>query len=286
MKKIYLRNKKIDTIFKWTALFATSIGIIVLVILLTNVFIDGAQRIDMDFIKNLPSRRAHRAGIFIPLVDTIYLMILTIILVLPLGIGAAVYLEEYSKKSKFTKIIEINISNLAGVPSVIYGMLGLSIFVNYLGFGRSLISGAMTLSLLVLPIVIIASREAIRAIPGTLREASLALGATQWQTIWHQILPASMPGILTGAILAISRAIGETAPLIVVGAMSYVAFLPEKLTDEFTAMPMQIYNWISRPQADFHENAAAAILVLLFLMLLLNSVAIFLRHKFQRRIKW
>lgn len=214
------------------------------------------------------------------------MMSLTAAISFPIGLGAGIYLEEYTKKSWFTKLVEINISNLAGVPSIIYGLLGLGIFVRVCGFERSLLSGALTLTLLILPIIITTTREALKAIPISLREASFALGATQWQTIYGQVLPVAMPGILTGTILALSRAIGETAPLIAIGALTYIAFLPHTVFDPFTVLPIQIFNWVSRPQHGFSTNAAAAIIVLLFVTLLMNSSAIYIRRRFQGRIKW
>ena len=202
---------------------------------------------------------------------------------MPIGIGAAIYLEEYGKRGRMARLIEINIANLAGVPSIIYGLLGLGLFVRTLGLGRSLIAGAATLALLVLPVVILSTREALRTVPNSLREGSYALGATKWQTIWTQVLPMAMPGILTGLILALSRAIGETAPLITIGAITYVPFLPDGLSSPFTVLPIQIFNWVSRPQAEFLRNAAAAILVLLVLLLTMNAVAIWLRDRYQKQ---
>jgi phosphate transport system permease protein len=202
---------------------------------------------------------------------------------LPLGVAAAIYLEEYGTRSRLSRLIEINIANLAAVPSIIYGLLGLGLFVRSLGLGRSLIAGAATLALLVLPVVILSTREALRAVPMSLREGSYALGATRWQTIWHQVLPVALPGILTGLILALSRAIGETAPLITIGALTYVPFVPDSLSSPFTVMPIQIFNWVSRPQVAFVHNAAAGILVLLALLLTMNAAAIWLRDRYQKQ---
>jgi phosphate transport system permease protein len=213
-------------------------------------------------------------------------MVLTAFFSFPLGLGAGIYLEEYAKKNWFTKLIEINIANLAGVPSIIYGLLGLGVFVRILHLDRSILTGALTLTLLILPIIITTTRESLKSIPFSIREASLALGATQWQTILWQVLPVAMPGILTGTILALSRAIGETAPLIAIGALTYIAFLPHSVFDPFTVLPIQVFNWVSRPQQGFATNAAAAIIVLLLITLIMNSIAIYLRHRFQRRIKW
>ena len=203
---------------------------------------------------------------------------------MPLGVGAAIHLEEYGGRGRLSRIIEINIANLAGVPSIIYGLLGLGLFVRVMGMGPSVLAGACTLALLALPVIIISTREALRAVPKSLREGSYALGATKWQTIWYQVLPAAFPGILTGLILALSRAIGETAPLITIGALTYVPFLPSDIWSPFTVLPIQIFNWVSRPQAAFAENAAAGIIVLLVLLLVMNAVAIVLRDRFQRRL--
>ena len=280
------KNKTINYVFQIHALIAIIIGFVFLGIMLVDIFTDGVGRINWEFITNFPSRRPSRAGILSAMVGTFWMMGLTAVFSFPLGIGAAIYLEEYAKKSWFTKLIEINISNLAGVPSIIYGLLGLGIFVRICGLERSLLSGALTLTLLILPIIITATRETLRAIPNSIREASYALGATQWQTIYGQVLPVALPGILTGTILALSRAVGETAPLIAIGALTYIAFLPHGVFDPFTVMPIQIFNWVSRPQHGFATNAAAAIIVLLVITLIMNSVAIYVRRKFQRRIKW
>ncbi len=273
-----------ERLFVWTSLGAVLIPLAILAVLITDVAVDAIGRLDMGFLTNYPSRRAGQAGILPALVGSLYLIGLTALITLPLGIGAAIYLEEYDQKSRFATFIEINIANLAGVPSIIYGLLGLGIFVNALGLGRSLIAGALTLALLVMPIVIMATREALRAVPGDLREAAIGLGATKWQVIRQVVLPQAAPGILTGTILAVSRAIGETAPLIVVGAWTYITFLPDGLDAEFTALPIQIYNWVSRPQAAFAQNAAAGIVVLLTVMLAINLVAVVLRNRAQKRI--
>ena len=224
------------------------------------------------------------AGILPALVGSVYVIGLTGIIALPLGVGAAIYLEEYGTDSWLAQIIEVNIANLAGVPSIIYGLLGLELFVRASGMGRSVIAGACTMALLILPIIIIASREALRTVPFSLREGSLALGASRWQTIWQVVLPMAFPGILTGSILAMSRAIGETAPLIMMGALTYIAFLPTGLDSPFTVLPIQIFNWVSRPQHGFIADAAAGIMVLLVTLLLLNALAIYLRNRLQRRI--
>ena len=244
---------------------------------------DGAGRLSWQFVTSYPSRFADQAGIYAALVGSVFVISLTGAIAVPLGVAAAIYLEEYGRRGRMARIIEINIANLAGVPSVIYGLLGLGLFVRGLRMGPSVLAGASTLALLVLPVVIISTREAIRAVPKSLREGSYALGATQWQTIQRQVLPAALPGILTGVILALSRAIGETAPLITIGALTFIPFAPDSLSSPFTVLPIQIYNWVSRPQAAFTENAAAGIIVLLALLLVMNAVAIVLRDRFQRR---
>jgi len=251
--------------------------------LLYEVLRDGLGRLSWAFLTSYPSRRAEDAGILAALVGSVFVIGITAAIAVPLGVGAAVHLEEYGGRGRFSRLVEINIANLAGVPSIIYGLLGLGLFVRALNMERSVLAGASTLALLVLPVVIISTREALRAVPKSLREASYALGATRWQTIWHQVLPAAFPGILTGLILALSRAIGETAPLITIGALTYVPFLPTDVWSPFTVLPIQIFNWVSRPQAAFAENAAAGIIVLLVLLLAMNAVAIVLRDRFQRR---
>ncbi len=264
----------------WLAL-ALPLGL--LLFLLGDVFVTALGRLDWSFLTSFPSRRASSAGILPAVVGSVYLVGLTALIALPLGTAAAIYLEEYRGESRLAGFIELNIANLAGVPSILYGLLGLEVFVRTLGLGRSLIAGAATLALLVLPIVIMASREALRTVPQGLREAALALGATRWQTTRRVVLPMALPGILTGAILSISRAIGETAPLIVIGAVTYISFLPTGLDSAFTALPLQIFNWVSRPQEAFRTNAAAGIVVLLATLLLLNAVAIFVRNRAQKR---
>jgi len=250
--------------------------------LIFDVARDGIGRLSWQFLTSYPSRRASQAGIYPALIGSIYIILLTAVIAVPLGIGAAIYLEEYEKRGRLARLIEINIANLAGVPSIIYGLLGLGLFVRFFGMGRSVLAGSCTLALLVLPTVIISTREALRAVPPSLREGSYALGATKWQTIQHQVLPAALPGLLTGLILALSRAIGETAPLITIGALTYVPFIPDGLWSPFTVMPIQIFNWVSRPQAAFAENAAAGILLLLLLLLTMNAVAIVVRDRFQK----
>jgi len=266
------------------------LALVVLAVLLFRVFYDGWSRLGWTFLSSYPSRFPERAGILPSLVGTVYVMLLTALFAFPLGVAGAIYLEEYTGSGGavsrwLSRAIEVNIANLAGVPSIIYGLLGLAIFVRFFALGRSLLAGGLTLALLVLPVVIISSREALRTVPFSIREASYALGATRWETIRHQVLPMAMPGILTGTILALSRAIGETAPLVAIGALTYVAFLPENVLSPFTALPIQIFSWISRPQSGFHTNAAAAIAVFLPILLLMNGFAIWLRHRYQKKLQ-
>ena len=283
MSATALRRHAGDRLLGLFGLLAMLLGLVALGTLLYDIARDGLGRLSWQFISSYPSRRAEQAGILPALIGSIYVIGITTLIAVPLGVGAALHLEEYGTRGRLSRIIEINISNLAGVPSIIYGLLGLGLFVRILGMGRSVLAGACTLALLVLPVIIISTREALRAVPKSLREGSYALGATRWQTIWHQVLPAAFPGILTGLILALSRAIGETAPLITIGALTYVPFLPSDLFSPFTVLPIQIFNWVSRPQAAFAENAAAGIVVLLLLLLAMNAVAIVLRDRFQRR---
>ncbi len=277
-------SKTREHIFVSLCLGAIALPLIVLLVLIGDVVMDGAERIGWDFLTSYPSRKPELAGILPALVGSVYVIGLTGIIALPLGVGAAIYLEEYGTDSWLAQIIEVNIANLAGVPSIIYGLLGLELFVRASGMGRSVIAGACTMALLILPIIIIASREALRTVPFSLREGALALGASRWQTIWQVVLPMAFPGILTGSILAMSRAIGETAPLIMMGALTYIAFLPTGLDSPFTVLPIQIFNWVSRPQHGFIADAAAGIMVLLVTLLLLNALAIYLRNRLQRRI--
>jgi len=273
-----------DLAFQVVALLVLLIALAALGALIFDVVRDGIGRLSWDFITGYPSRRASRAGIFPALTGSVFIILLTAAFALPIGVAAAIYLEEYGKRNFVARAIEINITNLSAVPSIIYGLLGLGVFVRVMGMGRSVLAGASTLALLALPVVILSTREALRAVPGSIREGSYALGATKWQTIWHQVLPIATPGILTGLILALSRAIGETAPLITMGALTYVSFLPNSLGSPFTVLPIQIFNWTSRPQQDFHANAAAGILVLMALLLTMNAVAIWLRDRYQRKV--
>lgn len=273
---------------KLFALFCASVtwlGTALLAVLLYQVSVEGFRWLDMQFITSFPSRFPEKAGIKSALVGTLYLIGLVAIISIPIGVATALYLEEFSKKNRLNRLIELNIANLAGVPSIVYGIIGLAVFVRGMNLERSLLSGALTMSLLILPVIIIASREAIKTVPMSIRHAAFALGATRWQTAWSHVLPASFPGILTGVILALSRAIGETAPLIMIGGLTYVAFLPEGPMDSFTALPIQIYNWVSRPQQEFHQLAAAGIIVLLVTLLMMNAIAIFIRHKAEKKLK-
>lgn len=292
-------NRLYDRAFSWIGLFVTIFGIGVLLVLLVKTLIDGLPRLDWEFLTNFPSRKPERAGALSAWVGTLVVMAVTVVVAFPLGVAAATYLEEFARKNKLTELVEINIANLAAVPSIIYGLLGLELFVRAMRLDRSIISGALTLAILVLPLIIVATREALRAIPTNIREASYALGATKWQTVRNQVLPAAMPAILTGTILAISRAIGEAAPLITIGALTYVAFLPSSpvtsdfpfisfrwLFDPFTVLPIQIFNWVSRPQRGFFATAAAGIILLLVIVFLLNGIATYLRHKYEKRVRW
>jgi phosphate transport system permease protein len=272
-----------DVAFQVLALVVLVVALASLGALIWDIVSDGAGRLSWDFIRSFPSGRAAQAGIWPALVGSILVIVVTAMLAVPVGVAAAIYLEEYGGRSWVARVIELNITNLAAVPSIIYGLLGLGLFVRMMGMGRSVLAGASTLALLVLPVVILSTREALRAVPGSLREGSYALGATKWQTIWHQVLPVAAPGILTGLILALSRAIGETAPLIIAGAVTFVTFAPDSIWSPFTVLPIQIFNWISRPQTAFHTNAAAGILVLVLLLLSMNATAIWLRDRYQKK---
>jgi len=281
---IKARHRKAE-LFRMFCAGVTWMGAGLLAILLIQVTVDGIKWLDYQFLTSFPSRFPYKAGVKSALVGTLWLIVMIAMVSIPIGVATALYLEELSRKGKFAKLIEINISNLAGVPSIVYGIIGLAIFVRGLGLERSLLSGALTMSLLILPVIIIASREAIKTVPMSIRQAAFALGATRWQTAWAHVLPASFPGILTGVILALSRAIGETAPLIMIGALTYVAFLPEGPMDSFTALPIQIFNWVSRPQQEFHELAAGGIIVLLIVLLTMNATAIFIRQKTEKKLQ-
>jgi phosphate transport system permease protein len=278
-------RRRADLLFQAAALAVLVVALSALAVLVGTVWSDGIARLDWQFLTSFPSRRAESAGIYHAIAGSFYVIALTAALALPIGVAAAVYLEEYGGRSRVARFIELNIANLAAVPSIIYGLLGLGLFVRAMGMGRSVLAGAATLALLALPVVILSTREALRTVPSSIREGSYALGATKWQTIWYQVLPMALPGILTGLILALSRAIGETAPLITIGALTYIPFAPDSLWSPFTVLPIQIFNWVSRPQAAFQENAAAGILVLLALLLTMNAIAIVLRDRFQRKVR-
>lgn len=299
LKRNIARRKLYDKVFAVLGVICLLLAVGTLCALLVDLAIDGVQRFAPHFFFNFPSRFADKAGILSAWVGSLIVILVTALSAVPLGVAAGLYLEEYAGKNWFTNIIEVNISNLAGVPSIIYGLMALGLFVYQFGFGQSVLTAGLTLGLLILPIVIISTRESIRAIPGSIREAAYALGATKWQTIRHHVLPYSTGGILTGVIIGVSRALGESAPLITIGALTFIAFLPpppvtgtfpfisfEWLKSPFTVLPIQIFNWVSRPQQAFHLNAAAAGLVVMSMTLALNGVAIYIRYRFRRRIKW
>jgi len=282
---------RVERLFQITAFLSTLVALIVLAMLLGDVLIDGLPRLNWHFLTSFPSRLPAKAGILSPLVGTIWLLVLTALVAIPTGVGAGIFLEEFAANTRLARLIEINIGNLAAVPSIIYGLLALQVFVRWMEpitGGRSVLSGGLTLALLVLPIIIVATREALRSVPSSIRQAGFALGTTRWQVVRDHVLPVATPGILTGTILALSRAIGETAPLVTIGALTFIAFLPpinpliDGLHSPFTALPIQIYNWVSRPQPEFQTNAAAAIIVLMTVLLLMNAAAIYLRNRTQQ----
>lgn len=283
--KTLTHRHRIARTFRLLCAVVTWIGVLVLAILLFHVGREGISWLDAQFLTSFPSRFPERAGIKSALWGTVWLIGFTACFSIPLGVASAIYLEEYTRNGWLSRFIEINISNLAGVPSIVYGVLGLVLFVRWFALGRSVLAGSLTMSLLILPIIIIASREAIRAVPNSIRLASFALGATRWQTTRHHVLTEALPGILTGVILALSRAIGETAPLIMIGALTYVAFVPEGPMDAFTALPIQIFNWAARPQSDFHQLAASGIIVLLIVLILTNTAAVVIRYRAERKHK-
>ncbi len=280
--RLSLRTR-LGAVFAVVCLLATLVGVVVLAVLLVDIFRSGASRLNATFLNGIPSRFPDRAGVKPALVGSAWILVLTAIIGFPLGVGTAIWLEEYAPESRFKQFVETNIANLAGVPSIVYGILGLAVFVRALSLGRTLLSAALTLTLLVLPVIIIASQEAIKAVPNTIRLGAYALGATRWEAIRHQVLPLALPGILTGTILAVSRAVGEAAPVIMVGALGFIAFVPWSPTDAFTVIPFQIYSWVARPQAEWKELAAAAGIVLLALLLTMNAAAIYLRNRYSRR---
>lgn len=273
------RRQRTARIFQIACSSVTFLAVAILGILIYEVTITGIGWLDWQFMTSFPSRFPEKAGILSAFVGTLWLVGLTALFAIPTGVLAAIYLEEYAPRNKITVFIEVNIANLAGVPSIVYGILGLAVFVRFFELNRSVIAGAMTMSLLIMPVIIIAAKESIRAVPSSLRQAAFAVGATRWQVVSAHVLPSALPGILTGIILALSRAIGETAPLIMIGALTYVAFLPEGPMDEFTALPIQIFNWTARPQETFHELAAAGIIVLLVILLLMNATAVYIRYR-------
>ncbi len=299
IRSLIARRKFLDGVFAVVGLLSLMVGLITLLALILDLAVDGVPRLSWQFFTSFPSRFAEQAGIVSAWVGTTLVMVVTAATAVPLGVATGVYLEEYAPKNWVTALIEINIANLAAVPSIVYGLMALGLFVYQFNLGSSILTAGLTLALLILPMVIIATREAIRSIPGAIREASFALGATKWQTVRDHVLPYSTGGILTGVIIALSRAIGETAPLITIGALTFIAFLPHPpvtaeapyvsfqwLTDPFTVMPIQMFNWVSRPQEAFHVNAAAAGLVLLLMTLIMNGLAIYIRFRFRKRIKW
>jgi phosphate transport system permease protein len=299
LRTLIRRHKRWDALFGVLGLICLMIGILTLAALFAGMAIDGVPRLTAEFFTNFPSRRASEAGILSAWVGSILVMMVTALFAVPVGIAGAIYLEEYAKKNWFTDVIEINITNLAGVPSIVYGLLALGIFVYMFGFGQSILSAGLTLGLLILPIVIVTTREALRAIPQHIREGAYACGASQWQVVSHHLIPYGMPGILTGVIIGMARAIGETAPIITIGALTFIAFLPpvpgtgdppaglfDWLFSPFTVMPIQIFNWTSRPDPAFHQNAAAASFILVFMTLGMNGLAIWLRYRLRKNIKW
>ena len=299
LREMIRRRKRWDTIFMVVGVLALMIGVLTFAALFVDMAVDGMGRLSWDFFTNFPSRRPGQAGILSAWVGSTLVMLTTALFAVPLGVAAGIYLEEYAAKNWVTDVIEINITNLAGVPSIVYGLLALGLFVYQFGLGQSIIAAGLTLALLILPVVIVATREAIRAIPAAIREGSYALGATRWQTVRYHIIPYSMAGILTGVIIGLARAIGETAPIITIGALTFIAFLPpapiqaappfvsfEWLLAPFTVMPIQIFNWTSRHDPAFQQNAAAASFVLVFMTLGMNALAIWLRYRLRKNIKW
>jgi phosphate transport system permease protein len=299
MRALVAAGKRKQVLFASLGLACTAFAILVLLAAFLNLLIDGVPRLSIDFLSNFPSRRAEQAGILSAWVGSAMVMLVTMFAAVPIGVGAAVYLEEYARKSWVTDLIEINVTNLAGVPSIVYGLLALGLFVYQFGFGESVLTAGLTLALLILPIVIVSSREALRAVPGHIREAAYAMGATRWQMVSDHLLPYSRGGIMTGVILGMAEAIGQTAPLITIGALTFIAFLPPSpvsgefpflnfqwVWSEFTVLPIQMYNWVSRPDKAFQLNAAAAGVVLLMMTLVMNGIAIYLRYQVRKKIKW
>lgn len=279
-----VRRRRVGTLARWLFIGATVLGVVVLGVLLVDVMVKGLGTLNLHFLTNFASSNPQKAGVQAAVWGTLYLLIVTAAISFPIGVGAAIYLEEYAADNRLNRLLETNIANLAGVPSIVYGLLGLAVFVRVFGLGRSVLAGGLTLALLVMPMIVIASREALRAVPPSIRNGSMALGATQWQTIRHHVLPIAFPGIMTGTILALSRAIGETAPILIIGGVTFITYNPDSLTSKFTSLPIQIFNWISRPQEDFHAIAASAIIVLLVMLLSMNAVAIWLRHRYEIKL--
>jgi phosphate transport system permease protein len=279
------RSKRIaGKLFEWLCLASTFVCLAALVIMIAGILYRGAAHLDLEFLSGLPSLSAESAGIRVALVGSTYLILLTAFFSIPIAVATAIYLEEYATDSWWVRLVRTNIANLAGVPSIVYGILGMGLFARGLHLGRSLLAGSLTLSLLILPVIIIAAQESLRAVPDSLRRASYALGATKWQTVRYQVLPVALPGIMTGVILSLSRALGEAAPLMAVGAVTYIAFVPESVLDSFTALPIQIYNWSSHPKEEFRDLAATAIMVLLGLLFCMNAIAVSIRHRFARQL--
>jgi phosphate transport system permease protein len=299
LRALIRSHRRWDVAFGIVGLLAMMVGVLTLAALFIEMAVEGLPRLSSEFFSSFPSRRAGQAGILSAWVGSILVMLVTAVAAVPVGVAGAIYLEEYAKKNWLTDLIEINITNLAGVPSIVYGLLALGLFVYAFGLGQSILTAGLTLALLILPIVIVATREALRAIPQHIREGAYACGATQWQVVSHHLLPYGMPGILTGVIIGLARAIGETAPIITIGALTFIAFLPpapftgdppagplDWLFSPFTVMPIQIFNWTSRPDPAFHQNAAAASFVLVFMTLAMNGLAIWLRYRLRKSIKW
>jgi phosphate transport system permease protein len=280
------RRQTLSQVFAVLCLLATSTCVLILALVLFEVLWQGLPWINWNFLSTIPSPDPNEAGILPALVSSLWLIILTGLFTVPIGVGAAIYLEEYATASRWRNLVQLNIANLAGVPSIVYGILGLGLFVRALSLQRSILAGALTLTLVVLPIVILAAQESLRAVPSSIRQASYALGATRWQTVWHQVLPAATPGIMTGVILAMSRALGEAAPLVAIGAATFLTFVPMSPSDEFSALPMQIFYWARRPEAEFHHVAAAAIVVLLTVLILMNATAVWVRYHYGKRVRW
>lgn len=285
IEKMHMMRKVKGRIVYFLCLGSVVFSVGILIAILGDVFIRGFGTLNFGFLMKFPSRIPANAGIMSALYGTVWMLILTALICIPVSVGAAIYLEEYAKDNFFNRFIEINITNLAGVPSIVYGMLGLAMFVRGMALDRSLLAGALTMSLLVMPMIIVTAREAIKTVPKPLGEASYALGATKWQTIRRVVIPSAFSGIVTGNILALSRAMGETAPLIMIGALTFVAFLPSGPLSEFTVLPIQIYNWVSRPQESFHDLAASGIIVLLLILFVMNGLATFFRYRFHKRIE-